>query len=206
MNMKKYLFMKYIAVSFAWGLLFLCPCAAAKAPDFADNLGKIVSQGDNYKIRLVEGQGEGVKTAEAVFLVKAKPEAVFKAVTDFDHYPEFMPNITKVACVECKNKDKRYRFTLKVAFWDINYTLLLKSSYKDDRYSLTWEYVEGDIRDTSGSWRIGPYDKDKGYSLIFYRVKTDPGRFVPDWVADRLSTKSIPDMIEAVSKRSVESR
>jgi len=201
--MKKYLFMKYITVLFTLCLFFLCPFTEAEGPHFADSLGKIVKEGENYKIRLVDGKMEGIKTAEAVFLIKAKPEAVFKTVTDFDHYPEFMPNITKASCVECSNNDKRYRFTLKVSLWDINYTLLLKSGYKDDRYSLTWEYVEGDIRDTSGSWRIGPYDKDKGYSLIFYRVKTDPGRFVPDWVADRLSTQSIPDMIAAVSKRSI---
>ncbi len=87
--------------------------------------------------------------------------------------------------------------------WDIKYTLLLKTGYKDNIYTLDWEYVEGDIKDTTGSWRIGQYNKDNGCSLIFYRVKTDPGRFVPDWVADRLSTQSIPDMIEAVSKRSI---
>jgi coenzyme Q-binding protein COQ10 len=204
--MREYLFLKCITVSFTLGLFFLCPHTEAEAPDFTDNTGKIVSQGANYKIRLVEDQGEGVKTAEAVFLIKAKPEAVFRAVTDFDHYPEFMPNITKATCVDCSSNDKKYRFTLKVSLWDINYTLLLKSGYKDNIYSLTWEYVEGDIKDTSGSWRIGTYDKDKRYSLVFYRVKTDPGRFVPDWVADRLSTKSIPDMIEAVSKRSGENK
>jgi coenzyme Q-binding protein COQ10 len=199
-------FMKCASVMFSLIILLSCTCAEASGPDFADNLGKVVKQGDNYKIRLLDNGGEGVKTAEAVFIIKAKPEAIYKAVTDFDHYPEFMPNIVKSTCTDCSNRDKKYKFTLKIGIWDINYTLLLKSGYRDDKYTLTWEYVNGDIRDTSGSWRIGPYDKDKSYSFVFYRVKTDPGRFVPDWVADRLSTRSIPDMIEAISKRSIESR
>lgn len=200
--MKKYLFMSCLF------LLVCCICAGTEAagPDFTDTLGKIVKEGDNYKIRLLDEKQGGVKTAEAVFLIKAKPEAIFRAVTDFDHYPEFMPNIVSATQVEDKGGDKKYRFTLKVAFWDIKYTLLLKPGHKSDFYSLDWVFVEGDIRDTTGSWRIGPYEKDNKYSLIFYRVKTDPGRFMPDWVADRLSTRSIPDMIEAVTKRSVEVR
>jgi coenzyme Q-binding protein COQ10 len=195
--------MRYASIILVWIMLFSCPYTKAAGPDFTDNIGKIVKEGDNYKIRLLDENKGGVKTAEAVFLIKARPDAVFRAVTDFDHYPEFMPNIVKAACADCSTKNKKYKFTLKIGIWDINYTLFLKSEYKDNKYSLTWEYVEGDIRDTSGSWRIEPYDKNKGYSFVFYRVKTDPGRFVPDWVADRLSTKSIPDMIAAVSKRSI---
>ncbi|MBN1904571.1 MAG: hypothetical protein JW927_05685 [Deltaproteobacteria bacterium] len=200
--MKNYLFMSFLF------LLVSCICAGTEAagPDFTDNLGKVVKQGDNYKIRLLDSGGEGVKTAEAVFLIKARPETVFIAVTDFDHYPEFMPNIVKAIPVSSNNENKKYSFTLKVALWDIEYTLLLKPGNKGDSYSLDWTFVEGDIKDTTGSWRIRPYEEDNRYSLIYYRVKTDPGRFVPDWVADRLSTKSIPDMIEAVSKRSVEVR
>lgn len=202
--MEKFICIRYISLSFTGILFLLCPLTKAEEPAFPDNLGKIIRQGENYKIRLIESQDTGVKTAEAVFVVKAKPEAVFKSVTDFEHYPEFMPNIVKVTSVNSNNKDKRYRFTLKVAIWNINYTLLLKSGHKDDVYLLEWEYVEGDIRDTSGSWRIGRYDRNYDFSLIRYRVRTDPGRFVPDWVADRLSTRSIPDMIKAVQKRSVE--
>jgi coenzyme Q-binding protein COQ10 len=202
--MKKYLFIKWLSMFYGLSLIIYCPGTEAAGPDFIDNIGKIVKEGENYKIRLLENNGAGVKTAEAVFLIKAEPQAIYKVITDFEHYPEFMPNIVKASCADSSNSDKKYKFTLKVGIWDINYTLLLKSGYRDDSYTLTWAYVEGDIRDTSGSWRIGPYDKDKGYSLIYYRVKTDPGRFVPDWVADRLSTKSIPDMIAAVSKRSAE--
>ncbi len=197
--------MRYPSVIFVLIMLFSCPGAEAAGHDFADNLGKIVKEGDNYKIRLLDENKGGVKTAEAVFLVKARPEAVFRAVTDFNHYPEFMPNIVKATPVRSTNSgDKKYSFTLKVALWDIKYTLLLKTSHMDDIYTLDWEYVEGDIKDTTGSWRIKPYENDNGRSMIFYRVKTDPGRFVPDWVADRLSTQSIPDMIEAVRKRSIE--
>ena len=191
----------YLSLVFIFFLTF--PDSKAEELSFPDTNGKIVDQGEDYKIRLIESKGSGVKTAEAIFLIKAPPETVFKTVTDFNHYPEFMPNIKAATPVEKGNRNKKYKFTLKVAFWDINYVLLLKSNVKNRLYSLNWEFVEGDIRDTSGSWEIKQYDKDNEYSLILYRVRTDPGRFVPDWVADRLSTKSIPDMIKAVEKRSI---
>jgi hypothetical protein len=91
--------MRYLSVISVWIMLFSCPGAEAAGPDFTDNIGKIVKEGDNYKIRLLDENKGGVKTAEAVFLVNAKPEAVFRAVTDFDNYPEFMPNIIKAAPV-----------------------------------------------------------------------------------------------------------
>ena len=198
MNIKRTIYLSLICFFFLAHLTF-----ASEELIFPDKNGKIVDQGENYKIRLIENKESGVKTAEAVFLIKAKPEAVFKTVTDFDHYPEFMPNIKAATPVEKDKRNKKYEFTLKVAFWDINYVLLLKSDVINEIYSLDWEYVEGDIRDTSGSWKIRQYDKNNEYSLIMYRVRTDPGRFVPDWVADRLSTRSIPDMIKAVGKRSI---
>ena len=201
MNNKRILYLTAV-----WLLIFSCPVLKAEDLAFPDKIGKIVDQGENYKIRLIESKNSGIKTAEAIFLIKADPETVFKTVTDFAHYPEFMPNIKAAAPVEKTDGNERYKFTLKVAFWDINYTLLLKSDVKDEKYSLGWEYVEGDIRDTSGSWEIIKYEKNNDYSLILYSVRTDPGRFVPDWVADRLSTRSIPDMIKAVRKRSVKNQ
>lgn len=193
---------RILYLSIIWVLLFTFPDLKADELTFPDKNGKIVDQGENYKIRLIESRGSGVKTAEAVFLIKATPETAFKTVTDFDQYPEFMPNIKAAIAIEKNDDREKYKFTLKVAFWDINYTLLLKSNVKDEIYSLNWEYVDGDIKDTSGSWEIRQYDKNNEYSLILYKVRTDPGRFIPDWVADRLSTRSIPDMIRAVQKRS----
>ncbi|NLD36317.1 MAG: SRPBCC family protein [Desulfatiglans sp.] len=151
--MNKNFFMSCLFLLF---ICYICPCTEAKGPDFTDNLGKIVKEGDNYKIRLLDEKQGGVKTAEAVFLIKAKPETVFMAVTDFDHYPEFMPNIVSATKVGDKGGDKKYGFTLKVAFWDIKYTLLLKPGHKGDSYSLDWTFVESDIKDTTGAWRIGP--------------------------------------------------
>ncbi len=200
MSIKRILYLSVVLM-----LIFSYSTLIAEELIFPDKNGKIVDQGENYKIRLIEDKGAGVKTAEAVFLIKSNPETVFKIVTDFNHYPEFMPNITAVIPAEKTAENCTYKFTLKVALWDINYTLILKSDIKDGVYSLNWEYVEGDIRDTSGSWEIRRYGKNDDCSMILYRVRTDPGRFVPDWVADRLSTRSIPDMIKAVRKRSIDS-
>lgn len=194
---------RMICLSTVCMFFLVSPSLEAEDITFPDKNGKLVDQGENYKIRLINSKGSAVKTAEAIFLIKANPETIFKIVTDFDHYPEFMPNIKEATPVEKNNGIYKYRFTLKVAFWDINYTIMLKSNINDNTYLLEWEFVEGDIRDTNGSWEITQYERNIDYSLILYRVRTDPGRFVPDWVADRLSTKSIPDMIKAVQKRSI---
>jgi hypothetical protein len=67
---------------------------------FKDSKGTIVSQGQDYIVRMVDTPESSVKTAEALFIVKGTPEAVYKVVNDYEHYSEFMPNITKTKVLE----------------------------------------------------------------------------------------------------------
>jgi ribosome-associated toxin RatA of RatAB toxin-antitoxin module len=182
---------------------FIVPMNIIAAPlEFPDSAGKIVGRTEDYIIRLVETPKSAVKTAEAIFFVKGSPRICLKVVSDFEHYPEFMPNIRSAEFVEKKDSCILYRFSFKVGIWTIRYCNSFKQRASDGgSYALEWDYVNGDLRKTSGSWDIRPCKDRAGYSIVQYKAFIDTGMFVPHWVSDLLTAKSIPKMIKAIAKR-----
>jgi ribosome-associated toxin RatA of RatAB toxin-antitoxin module len=170
--------------------------------EFPDSSGKIVDRSEEYIIRLVETPKSAVKTAEALFFVKGSPRTCLSVVSDFEHYPEFMPNIRSVEFVEKKDSCLVYRFSFKVGIWTIRYcNSFNQRAFDNGGYTLEWDYVNGDLKETTGSWDIRPSDDRAGYSIVRYRIFIDTGMFVPRWVSDLLTAKSIPKMIKAIAKR-----
>jgi ribosome-associated toxin RatA of RatAB toxin-antitoxin module len=170
--------------------------------EFPDSVGKIVARTQDYIVRLVETPKSAVKTAEALFLVKGAPFTCLKVISDFKHYPEFMPNIRSAELVGIKDSCTSWRFSFRVAIWTIRYCNVFKlRSFDDGGFALEWDYVNGDLKKTSGLWDIGPCRDNAGYSIVRYKAFVDTGMFVPLWVSDLLTAKSIPKMIKAIAER-----
>jgi ribosome-associated toxin RatA of RatAB toxin-antitoxin module len=185
-------------------LLVLAAKAAAGVPSlgFPDTSGKMVMKTDSIVIRLLETPGSNVKTVEALFIVKASPAACNTTVLGFEHYPEFMPNITRATFVERRKDRPVYQFIFKVALWTISYTNIFTCRQPSDLcYEINWEFVSGDIKKNTGSWTIMADPHTPGATVIRYKAYIDTGMLVPGWVRDRLTTKSIPAMIEWIKKR-----
>jgi ribosome-associated toxin RatA of RatAB toxin-antitoxin module len=175
--------------------------------EFPDDLGRVVDTGAGYRVRLIEAAGGGPKTAQARFLVRASRTAVWKAINDFAHYPEFMPNIKTSSFVKAKPGSAEWAFSLKAALFTVDYTLDMKGvTTPDSVWTLSWEYVKGDLNSTTGSWRLSECKGKPGSTLICYQVRVEVGRFVPDWISNRMTTKSIPELIQAVKTRAGEGR
>jgi ribosome-associated toxin RatA of RatAB toxin-antitoxin module len=170
--------------------------------EFPDSTGKIVGRSQEYVIRLVETPGRDFKTGEALFLVKGSPIACYKVISDFKHYPEFMPNVRFAEFVGKKDSCVIYRFNFRVGLTTVRYSNIIKQRSLDNGdYTITWGYVNGDLKENFGSWDIAPYHQRAGYSIVRYKVFIDIGMFMPCWVRDLLMTKSIPKMIKAIGKR-----
>jgi ribosome-associated toxin RatA of RatAB toxin-antitoxin module len=178
--------------------------SAGQAPcslDFPDASGKIVAHEKDYIIRLI-GSGPGaVKTVQARFYVRADRESCWRVITDYDHYPEFMPNIASAKRVASPNGLDTYAYTLKVSLFTVSYTLEMKALRSDGAWTLAWNYVRGDLKSTSGSWEIYECPETPGVVLVCYNVLVDVGALVPAFVSNLLTTGSLPKLIGAVRLR-----
>jgi ribosome-associated toxin RatA of RatAB toxin-antitoxin module len=178
--------------------------SARQAPcslNFPDVSGKIVAHEKDYIIRMIGSGPSAAKTVQARFYVRADRQSCWRVITDYDHYPEFMPQIASAKRVANPNGLDTYAFTLKVAVFTVSYTLEMKGLQPVGPWTLSWNYVKGDLKSTSGSWEIFECPETPGVVLVSYNVQVDVGALVPAFVSNHLTTGSIPKLIEAVRLR-----
>jgi len=168
---------------------------------FPDKRGRIIDSSEDHCTRIINEDVPSEATAEMQFLVKGTPSACFQVITSFDTYPKFMPNVTNVDATKRDDGNFICKFNLKIALVKVDYTLIMYPSQKADTFNLKWEYVEGDLKNTSGSWNITSSSNRDGYSVVRYRVSIDPGVAMPGWIRKKLLLKSLPDIMKGVREQ-----
>ena len=85
-------------------VLFLLP-TSSRASEFiplADHEEKLIKKGDIIVREVDTTRKSGGRTFEAIGLVNASRADVLNVLTDYETYPEFMPNVSKIEVVEKK--------------------------------------------------------------------------------------------------------
>lgn len=163
-------------------------------PDERLEAGEVVTR------LLSEEGGTGV---EANALVDATPDEVFAVVTDYDHYPEFIPSLVDAKVLEWESDDVCVLMEkLKVAFKTIEYAI--RVTHDRRKLSTRWTKHHGFLRRNDGGWTCKSHGK--GRTLVTYRVAVEAGLLVPQFVIDRLSRGSLPDLFAGLRKRVAEVR
>ena len=92
--------------------------------------------------------------------VEASQAECFKAILDFERYPEWSSAIQKVAVLErdAQGVGKVVEFRIDMKFKSIRYVL-------DYRYrkpsQLTWHSVDGDVESINGAYKFEKIDADR---------------------------------------------
>jgi len=148
--------------------LFSTQIAGAHEFQFPDNKGTIILQGMGYAVRALEPV-DNKQNTESMFYIKASPKTCFNVITDFKHYPDFMP-------------DTLDPILLKKQEGINNYQLSLQAKDPNDHRMLI-------------KWNISPKKSEKAYSLIHYQVQVTTDNYQPDPAAQKLFFASIPKFI-----------
>ena len=152
----------------------------------------------------------------AVGEVGAPPEVVFNVLTDFDHYPDFMPYV-KESRVLSRMGDSEVITYARVAppfVSERDYSLKVTTTHgmpsNGGVFKIEWTAIpeaqpeiEGVVRVklNIGSWREEPLEGGTRTRLT-YTLLTNPGGLIPDFVVNMSNTIAIPKLFEAVRKRS----
>ena len=207
--------MIFSAASFLLALAGTPAYAAARAhPDTARDLrltaeersllikGKIV-------LREIAEEGRRGRTYEALGLVQGSLDEAAFVLTDFEHYPEFMPNVSAVTLCEraepCSVVETTLRLPLGIKK---RYRLRYTAARVAAGFELLWEKVDWPelkpsqtIVDTSGYWLVRGFEE--GGLIVVYHVYTDPGK-VPlgmSGIARGMAKAKIPDGIVSLRER-----
>lgn len=153
--------------------------------------------------------GREGRTYEAVGLVQGSLDETVSVLTDFEHYPEFMPNVSASKLCEHVHPCSIVEVTLRLPLgikkrYRLRYTAArVASGFELDWEKLDWPELKPSqtVADTSGYWLVRGFED--GGVLVVYHVYTDPGR-APlglTGIARGLAKSKIPDGIVSLRER-----
>jgi ribosome-associated toxin RatA of RatAB toxin-antitoxin module len=173
-------------------LLCLAVLAVAGAPAFAAATVSVT----------VTNTGPNEHRVVLESLIPASPQAVWKALTDYDHQAEFMPYLSKSRVTQTSSVDLmvEQEGKIRVLFW----TFVLRVKQQVTRSPLSeptrFHAVDGDFQRLDGSWRIQPGPADRGGSRLEFHFVVQPVRRVPGWAVWFVAQRYLSRMVKSLGE------
>jgi ribosome-associated toxin RatA of RatAB toxin-antitoxin module len=81
---------------------------------------------------------------------------------------------------------------------------ILKSVYDEtqaaqQRYHSTWSLVTGNLKENRGEWTLTPWGH--GQTKVSYRLATDPGGSIPEFLVKEGTSSTMPQVIAAIREQ-----
>lgn len=134
--------------------------------------------------------------ATRTIVINAPPEKVFDVITQFERYPEFLPEVKRIRVLERREDAAKVQYEVDVVK-TIRYTILARS---ERPRRMSWTFVEGEVmKDNKGSWVLEP--EGEGRTRVTYTVEMALGPLVPKAIINTLVDSSLPRMLDAFKRR-----
>lgn len=111
--------------------------------------------------------------------VAATAEEIFRVATDFEAYPEWNPNIKKVEIKETDAEGRATKVWMQVDAKVKTITYTLAYDYSEAPEAFSWDLLEGDVKELSGSYRFDEFDD---VTEVQYETSLDPGFPIPGFL------------------------
>lgn len=118
--------------------------------------------------------------------------ALYRAITDFESYPKFLPEVVDVKTDAASNESTaKVTFEIEVVK-KFQYTLQFEMKKTSE---VRWRLVESNFfKGNTGLWllkEIAP-----GKTAVHYELDVSFGFLVPGWISKKLTETSLPKMFE----------
>jgi ribosome-associated toxin RatA of RatAB toxin-antitoxin module len=128
----------------------------------------LISQGSLIVVR--QRKDLSLINVTAAQVVNASPEVVWATLTDFEHYPRFMPQTTGEKILEREGNIYRIEQTIEVKIWQlpaVEITYQLINQLEPPNRIRFWHH-SGTLEGTYGGWDLVPSGPKQ--TLIFYTL------------------------------------
>jgi Polyketide cyclase / dehydrase and lipid transport len=130
--------------------------------------------------------------------IEAPPERVFRALTDYAHWCEFMPFLEESGARPQPDGSVIGAHLLRLPRllgdrrYQVRFTQRIDPAPGGRTWRVAWRYIpgSGNVKDHHGSWTLtaaGP-----GRTLAVLRLETDPGGATPRWAIERGIAGTVP--------------
>ena len=128
---------------------------------------------DGPMIMTRESEDGRLQLVTSGILIDAPPEQVWAAITDYEHFSEFMPSTEGCRVLSREGNVSRVWFHIKFSFsvlsYAVRYTL---RQHFEGTSGIWWEMESGDLNNAIGSWELIPLDGGRKCAAM-YSVYSD---------------------------------
>lgn len=137
----------------------------------------------------------------ARLVIPAPPERVWAVVTDYGHFTQFIPNMTRSEIVREEGGSRwlAQEGRMRVFLVPIRARVLFRLE-ETPITMVRFEAVEGDFRVNAGAWRLAPA---AGGAALDYEAMVEPAFWVPRWVMTAMEQALLRSTFRAILKRCV---
>ena len=120
----------------------------------------------------------------------ASPDKVMSVISDFERYPEFLPEIRAAEVLERSGAVTTVRFELRMLM-KVSYSLRLTQQGSD---SLSWELVDSKLlKKNSGKWTLEPLEGQQ--TSVNYTIDLELAGKLPASVNQKMAGQALPDTL-----------
>jgi len=154
--------------------------------------------GDVWVEMVSAGAGKP-RTGVGRAVVEAPPERVFRALSDYAHWQEWMPFLARSDARPQRDGSVLSEHALDPPSplgrrrYQVRFTQRVEAVPGGGRaWRIDWSFVPGtgNVDDHRGSWSLT--EIGEGRTLAVCRLYTDPGGFTPQWALDRGTSQMLP--------------
>ena len=130
--------------------------------------------------------------------ISATAEEIFEVCIDFEAYPDWNANIKSVAIKETDEDGRATQvwFEVDAKLKVVKYTL--DYDYSDAPDSFSWDLLDGDVKELSGSYTFDEFDD---VTEVTYETSIDPGFPVPGMIKRQAQKQIAKAALEDLKKR-----
>ena len=134
--------------------------------------------------------------ATRTIVINAPVEKVFDVITQYERYPEFLPEVKEVRASNRQGNTVELHYKV-----DVMKTVRYSIRVTEERpRRMAWTFIEGEMmKDNKGSWLLEP--EGEGKTRATYNVEMALGLLVPKAVVNALVDTSLPKMLDAFKRR-----
>ncbi len=128
--------------------------------------------------------------------IDAPVEVVFEVISDYESYPEFLPEVEEIRVERSSERSCRVHYKVRV-IKKVEYCVEIEA---DPPTSKRWKMISGGgpMKANSGSWTLEP---DGDGTMAHYQLEISFGRLVPGKIQTKLAEASLPAMLDQFKKR-----
>ena len=135
---------------------------------------------------------------EAQAIIDAPPQRLWNAITDYNRQSEIAPRTRSVKITKIENNTAWVDLVLNAPWPLHDAAFTLKVDHDKKELKTHWNLVEGNIKESYGSWDIDPVPGNPNISLVTYTLLYDDGRALPRWIVGSFSKKAVKEYIEVM--------